>query len=43
VEIHELDDYDHLITVLYGMVDPEGIIYLKSSATETTYSREKLQ
>lgn len=31
VEIHEMDDSGHLITILYGMVDPEGIIYLKKS------------
>ncbi|MEI6638979.1 MAG: hypothetical protein WCL46_04625 [Chlorobium sp.] len=43
VEIHELDDRDHLITVLYGMVDPEGIIYLKSSGAEVAYNREKNQ
>lgn len=31
VEIHELDEGDHLITILYGMVDPEGMIYLKKN------------
>jgi len=31
VEIYEFDEQDHLITILYGMVDPEGIIYLKHS------------
>lgn len=31
VEIHELDENDHLIAILYGMVDPEGMIYLKKS------------
>jgi hypothetical protein len=31
VEIHELDEVDHLIAILYGMVDPEGMIYLKKS------------
>lgn len=31
VEIHELDDADHLVAILYGMVDPEGMIYLKKS------------
>jgi len=43
VEIHELDERDHLITILYGMVDPEGMIYLKSSGTEKTHSQENLQ
>ena len=31
VEIHELDDLDHLVAILYGIVDPEGMIYLKKS------------
>jgi len=31
VEIHELDEGGHLITILYGMVDPEGIMYLRRS------------
>jgi hypothetical protein len=31
VEIHELDELDHLVAILYGMVDPEGVIYLKKS------------
>jgi len=31
VEIHELDELGHLVTILYGMVDPEGMIYLKRS------------
>ncbi|NTU59139.1 MAG: hypothetical protein HGB00_09560 [Chlorobiaceae bacterium] len=31
VEIHELDELDHLVSILYGMVDPEGMIYLKKS------------
>jgi hypothetical protein len=31
VEIHELDENGHLIAILYGMVDPEGMIYLKKS------------
>ncbi len=31
VEIHELDELGHLVTILYGMVDPEGVIYLKKS------------
>jgi hypothetical protein len=31
VEIHELDELDHLVAILYGMVDPEGMIYLKKS------------
>jgi hypothetical protein len=33
VEIHELDEGEHLVTILYGMVDPEGMIYLKKSRT----------
>ncbi len=31
VEIHELDENGHLVAILYGMVDPEGMIYLKKS------------
>jgi hypothetical protein len=31
VEIHEFDDQDFLVAILYGMVDPEGMIYLKKS------------
>lgn len=31
VEIHELDELGHLVSILYGMVDPEGLIYLKKS------------
>lgn len=31
VEIHEFDDQDVLLAILYGMVDPEGMIYLKKS------------
>ncbi|ANT64396.1 MULTISPECIES: hypothetical protein [Prosthecochloris] len=31
VEIHELDELGHLVTILYGMVNPEGMIYLKRS------------
>ncbi|MBN1278171.1 MAG: hypothetical protein K9I59_02140 [Chlorobium sp.] len=31
VEIHELDESGMLVTILYGMVDPEGMIYLKKS------------
>jgi hypothetical protein len=34
VEIHELDEAGYLITILYGMVDPEGMIYLKKSESE---------
>jgi len=33
VEIHELDEGGHLITILYGMVDPEGIMYLRDPKT----------
>ncbi len=43
VEIHELDEQDHLITILYGMVDPEGIIYLKNSGTEKAPDRDNIQ
>lgn len=31
VEIHELDENGETIAILYGMVDPEGMIYLKKS------------
>ncbi|NTU67466.1 MAG: hypothetical protein HGB02_01150 [Chlorobiaceae bacterium] len=31
VEIHELDENCGVIAILYGMVDPEGMIYLKKS------------
>ena len=34
VEIHELDEHGHLVTILYGIVDPEGMIYLKKSGNE---------
>ncbi|MCG8375531.1 MAG: hypothetical protein MI702_03530 [Chlorobiales bacterium] len=34
VEIHELDEHGHLVTILYGIVDPEGMIYLKRSGDE---------
>ena len=34
VEIHELDEHGHLVTKLYGMVDPEGMIYLNRSGEE---------
>ncbi len=40
VEIHELDEQEHLIMMLYGMVDPEGIIYLKKSGPEKKHSQE---
>lgn len=43
MEIHELDEQDHLITILYGMVDPEGIIYLKNSGTEKAPDQENIQ
>ncbi len=43
VEIHELDEHGHLIMVLYGMVDPEGIIYLKKSESEKTNSQKNIQ
>ena len=43
VEIHELDEQEHLITILYGMVDPEGIIYLKSSSSEKAHNQESIQ
>jgi len=33
VEIHELDEAGMLVTILYGMVDPEGMIYLKKSSS----------
>jgi hypothetical protein len=31
VEIHEFDEEDLLVAIMYGMVDPEGMIYLKKS------------
>ncbi len=34
VEIHELDEHGHLVTKLYGIVDPEGMIYLNRSGEE---------
>ncbi|MEI7695535.1 MAG: hypothetical protein WCI64_07820 [Chlorobium sp.] len=40
VEIHELDEQGHLIMMLYGMVDPEGMIYLKKSGVAHTSSQE---
>jgi hypothetical protein len=43
VEIHELDELGHLLTILYGMVDPEGMIYLKKSNSETTHSQGNIQ
>ncbi|TLU82384.1 MAG: hypothetical protein FDX21_07720 [Chlorobium sp.] len=43
VEIHELDEQGHLITILYGIVDPEGIIYLKNSGAEKTYSQKNIE
>lgn len=43
VEIHELDDLGHLITILYGMVDPEGMIYLKRSDPEKSHNQENIQ
>jgi len=36
VEIHELDESGMLVTILYGMVDPEGLIYLKKSSGSDT-------
>jgi hypothetical protein len=43
VEIHELDDLGHLITILYGMVDPEGMIYLKRSSSGDAGKQDNLQ
>ncbi len=43
VEIHELDESGTLVSVLYGMVDPEGMIYLKKSGPERAHSRENIQ
>jgi hypothetical protein len=43
VEIHELDAEGHLMTILYGMVDPEGMIYLKNSGSEKTQSQDNIQ
>lgn len=31
VEIHEFDENGETVAILYGMVDPEGMIYLKKS------------
>lgn len=38
VEIHELDAEGILVTILYGMVDPEGMIYLKKTSQNDTAS-----
>ena len=43
MEIHELDEHGHLMTILYGMVDPEGMIYLKNSGTEKAHSQDNIQ
>ena len=43
VEIHELNEEGHLITILYGMVDPEGMIYLKKSGADSAHSQDNLQ
>ncbi|MEI8186685.1 MAG: hypothetical protein WCG19_08305 [Chlorobiaceae bacterium] len=43
VEIHELDAEGHLMTILYGMVDPEGMIYLKKSDSETAHNQDNIQ
>jgi hypothetical protein len=43
VEIHELDEKEQLISVLYGMVDPQGMIYLKKSGPERAHSQQNLQ
>jgi len=43
VEIHELDDLGHLITILYGMVDPEGVIYLKKSGQQKAHGQDNIQ
>ena len=43
VEIHELDAEGYLITILYGMVDPEGMIYLKNSGSEKAHSKDNIQ
>ena len=42
VEIHELDEQEHLITILYGMVDPEGVMYLKKSESENFSSQDNI-
>lgn len=36
VEIHELDADGHVLSILFGMVDPEGVIYLKKSSAKTS-------
>ncbi len=33
VEIHEFDEHGETVAILYGMVDPEGMIYLKKSGS----------
>jgi len=43
VEFHELDHEEQLIAVLYGMVDPQGMIYLKKSGPERAHSKENIQ
>ena len=43
VEIHELDAAGHLMTILYGMVDPEGMIYLKKSGSDKDPGQENIQ
>ncbi|MEI6847370.1 MAG: hypothetical protein WCK32_04925 [Chlorobiaceae bacterium] len=43
VEIHEFDDQEKLVAVLYGMVDPQGMIYLKKSGPERAHSPENLR
>ncbi len=43
VEIHELDELGHLLTILYGMVDPEGMIYLKKSGQENIHRQDNIQ
>jgi len=43
VEIQELDEMGHLIMILYGMVDPEGMIYLKSSGPEKAHKQQNIQ
>ncbi len=43
VEIHELDAAGHLMTILYGMVDPEGMIYLKNSKSEKAPGQDNIQ
>ena len=36
VEVHEMNAENQIIAVLYGMVDPEGIIYLKKSSASSS-------